>query len=86
MWLQKKTQNLPTRCTSCRLNLQNQLGRLCVYEIYKRPLRAPTKENALALIAVDIGDKDTQEWTRLESELPPQQVQRSAVLEGILGR
>ena len=37
-----------------------QLSRLCVYEIYKRPLRAPTKENALALIAVDVGGKNTQ--------------------------
>ena len=40
---------------------QDQLSRLCVYEIYKKPLRAPTKENALALIGVDIGDKNTQE-------------------------
>ena len=39
----------------------DQLGRLCVYGIYKRPLRAPTKENALALMAVDIGGKNTQE-------------------------
>jgi len=36
-------------------------GRLCVYGIYKRLLRTPTKENALALIAADIGDKNTQE-------------------------
>ena len=41
--------------------VHDQLGRLRVYEIYKRPLRAPTKENALVLIAVDIGDKNTQE-------------------------
>ena len=34
---------------------------LCVYGIYKRTLRAPTKENALVLIAVDIGGKNTQE-------------------------
>ena len=34
---------------------------LCVYGIYKRPLSAPPKENALALIAVDIGGKNTQE-------------------------
>ena len=38
-----------------------QLGRHCVYEIYKTSLRAPTKENALVLIAVDIGVKKTQE-------------------------
>ena len=35
--------------------------RQTVYGIYKRSLRAPTKENALALIAVDIGGKNTQE-------------------------
>ena len=28
----------------------------------KGHLRAPTKENALVLIAVDIEDKNTQEW------------------------
>ena len=33
---------------------------LC-YRIYKRTLRAPTKENALVHIAVDIGSKNTQE-------------------------
>ena len=53
--------NLPTSCTNCRLNPCDQLSRLCVYGIYKRPLRTPTKENALALIAVDIGGKNTQE-------------------------
>ena len=35
------------------------LGRLCVYGIYKRPLRAPTKEITLVLIAVDIAGKNT---------------------------
>ena len=45
VWLRKKTQNLPTSCTSCRLNPHDQLSRLCVYGIYKRPLRVPTKEN-----------------------------------------
>ena len=39
----------------------NQLDRLCVYGIYKRSLRAPTKENTLVLTAVDIGGKNTQE-------------------------
>ena len=47
--------------TSFRLNPYDQLGRLCVYGIYKRTLRAPTKENALVLIAVDIGGKNTEE-------------------------
>ena len=39
----------------------NQLDRLCVYGIYKRSLRAPTKENTLVLTAVDIGDKNTED-------------------------
>ena len=61
VWLRKKIQNLLTNSTSCKLNLQVQLGRLCVYGIYKKTLRAPTKENTLVLIAVDIGDKNEQE-------------------------
>ena len=61
MWLRKETQNLPASCTNCRLNLHDQLGRLCVYEIYKRSLRVPTEENTLILIAVDIGGNNTQE-------------------------
>ena len=50
--------NLPT---SCRLDPQGQLGRLCVHGIYKRSLRAPTEESAPVLMAVDIGGKNTQE-------------------------
>ena len=46
---------------NCRLNPHDQLGRLCVYRIYKKSLRAPTKENTLVLIAVDTGGKNTQE-------------------------
>ena len=61
MWLRKKKQGLPTSCTSCRLNLHNQLGRLCIFGIYKGSLRVPTKENTLVLIAVDIGVKSTEE-------------------------
>ena len=76
--LRKKTPNLPTSYTSCRLNPHDQLGRLCVYGIYKKILRAPTKENALVLIAVDIEGRTHRSRTRLESELPPQQVQRPA--------
>ena len=53
--------NLPSGCTSCRLNPYDQLGRLFVYGIYKGILRAPTKENTLVLIAMDIGGKNTQE-------------------------
>ena len=51
----------PNLCTSCRLNPCDKLSRLCVYGIYKRSLRAPTKENTLVLIAVDIGGKNTQD-------------------------
>ena len=39
----------------------NQLGRLCVYGIYKRTVRPPTKENALVMIALDSGGQNTQE-------------------------
>ena len=39
----------------------NQLGRFCVYGIYNRTWRAPTKENTLALTVVDIGGKNSQE-------------------------
>ena len=59
VWLRKVTQNLPASCTNCRLNPHDQLSKLCVYGIYKRPLRAPTRENALVLITVDIGGKNT---------------------------
>ena len=51
----------PTSCTSYRLNPHNPLGRLWVCGIYKMSLRAPTKENTLVLIAVDLGGKNTQE-------------------------
>jgi len=44
-----------------KLQIKSTLGTLCVYGIYKRSLRAPTKENTLVLIAVDIGGKNTQE-------------------------
>ena len=33
--------------------------------LYKRSLRAPTKEKALALIAVDFGGKNTQELDQI---------------------
>ena len=54
-----------TSCTSFRLNPQDRLGRLCVNGTYKRTLRAPTKENALVLVVVDIGDKNTQEQDQI---------------------
>ena len=44
-----------------QIKSHDQLGRHCDYGIYKRTLRAPTKEKALVLIAVDIGGKNTQE-------------------------
>ena len=53
--------NPPTSCTSCRLNPHEQLGRLCIYGIYKRSLKALTKENALVLIAVNTRSKNTEE-------------------------
>ena len=37
----------------------------CVYGIYKRSLRVPTKENALVLIAVNTGGKNTEEWDQI---------------------
>ena len=86
MWLRKKTPNLLISYTSFRLNPHDQLGRLCVYGIYKRPLRAPTKENALVLIVLDIGGKTHRSRTRLESELPTAGTKISTVLEDILGR
>ena len=52
--------SLSTSCTICRLSPRDQLGKLCDYGIYKR-LRAPTKENKLGLIAVDIGGKNAEE-------------------------
>ena len=64
--------NLPTSCTSCRLNA------LCVYGVYKRSLRTPTKEKTLVQIAVELEVRTHRSRTRLESELPPQQVQRQA--------
>ena len=44
-----------------KLQIKSTLGRLCVYGIYKRTWRAPTKENTLALTVVDIGGKNSQE-------------------------
>jgi len=41
-------------------------------------MRDPEKESALTLADVDIRSRNTQEWTILESELSPQQVQRPA--------
>ena len=51
---------LSTICTSCRLSPHDQQGQLWVYGIYKRSVRAPTKENAPVLGAIDFGGKNTQ--------------------------
>ena len=67
VWLRKKTQNLPTNCASCTLHPHDQLGKLCVCGIYKRPLRAPAEENALALIAVGVRGKNTQEQDQVRT-------------------
>ena len=52
-------------CASCRLNPHDQLGRVCVYGIYKRSSRAPTRENTLVLIALNTGGKNTQEQDQI---------------------
>ena len=55
--------------------------------MYKRPLRVPTKENTLALIAVDIGGKNTQEEDQIRiSAAPTAGPEISTVLEDMLGR
>ena len=56
----------------------HQPGSLCVCGIDKGSLRAPTKENALALMAVDPGGKNSEAEDQTEPKLPPQQLQRSA--------
>ena len=56
----EEDQNLSTSCTSYRLNPHDQLGRLCVYGIYKRTMSVPTKDNTLALAAMDVGSKYIQ--------------------------
>ena len=54
---------------------------------YKRTLRAPTKENALVLIGVDIGGKNTQEQDQIRIWVAPTAgPEFSTVLEGLLGR
>ena len=61
----EEDQKASLSCTNCTLNLHDKLDRLFVYGIYKRTLRAPTKESTLVLIAVDLGGKNTQDRTRL---------------------
>ena len=87
MWLRKKTQIPPTDCISCRLNPHNQLGRLCVYGIHKKSLRAATKENSLT--SSDSCGPWRQEHTGVGPDWNlscPTSPEISTVLEGILGR
>ena len=71
----------PHQLYSCRLNPHDQLGRLCVYGI------APTKENTLVLIAVDIGGKNTQKSDQIRTwAAPTAGPETSTVLEDILER
>ena len=61
--------------------------RLCVCGIYERPLRVPAEENALALMTVGIGGKNTQEQDQVRIwAAPTAGPETSTVLEGILGR
>ena len=60
--LKKRIWNLSTSRTSCRVNPHNQLGRLCVYGIYKRTVSVHTKERVLALATEDNG------WGRYTQE------------------
>lgn len=59
--LRKRIENLSISCTSCRLNPHDQLGRLCVYGMYKRTVNVPTRESTSALEVVDMGGKHMQE-------------------------
>ena len=60
-------------CTHNRLNPHDQQGD-SVYGIYKRSLRARTKQNTLVLIAVDTGGKNTGELDQMRIWAYPQQV------------
>ena len=87
VWLRKRTQNLPTSGTSCRLNPHNQLGRFCVYGVYKRSMRGPAKENTLALAVSDTGGKNTLEEDQIRVwAAPTTDSETSPVLAGILGK
>ena len=57
----KGIENVFTSCISCRLNPHNQAGRLYVNGPHKRTVSILTKEKALALAAVNAGQKNMQE-------------------------
>ena len=65
MWLRKRIKNLPTSRTSFRLNQHNQLGRLCVYGIYKRAVRVPTAAAAKSLQSCPTVQPRRRQPTRL---------------------
>ena len=68
--LRKRTPNLPTSDRSCRLNPPDQLGRLCVYGIYRKTISVPAKKKIKIKIKnmladVDTGGKNTQEQDQI---------------------
>ena len=77
LW-KEEDQNLPTIYKSCRLNSHDQLGRLCVYRIYKRAIRYPSKKIHLIWQLWTLEATTHRGRTRLKSELPPHQVWRPA--------
>ena len=72
-------ENFSNSCTSFQINPHAQLGRLCVYGIYKRTMNGPTEENALALEAVDMEASTYGSRAKLQCELFQQLVQRTAL-------
>ena len=87
MWIRKRTENLLTSCTSYQLNPHDQLGRLCVYGIYKRTMWDPTEEKAVALADMHFGGKNTRQYDHIRVwAVPTAGPESSPVLEGILGR
>ena len=65
------------RLLAVHVILQARIPEWVAISFSKRSLRAPTKENTPVLIAVE-GTRTHRSRSRLESELPIQQVQRSA--------
>ena len=62
-------------------------GQTLSYGICKRTMRGLTEENALVLTAVDIGDKNTQEYNQIRvSAALSAGPETSPLLEGILGK
>ena len=85
MQLRKRTQNLPTSSTSCRLNTHNQLGRLCIYG----------KDNESSHKRKHTNSDSCGYWRQEHSGVRPEQglscppqagSGMSTVLEGTLGR